>query len=175
MLPLILGGTAACLSLVAIFKAFYDPWLMLTLFTGGCLSAWFGYMGRWVLTIEEPKNYSDFFLKSVTPELKAFVAYANTFTGRQPKGVLYLPVPFPEWQRARETGYLSFPEAERLYFMNELNTIQKEGIVILPVPSLHDQIFITWKKDEEPEEDLHPFLDKQSQLPLQEIKPLYQE
>lgn len=173
MLPVILGGTVACLSLVAIFKTFYDPWLMLTLLCTGCLSAYFGYTGRWVLTIEESKNYSDFFLKSVTPELKAFVAYANTFTGRQPKGVLYLPVPFSVWERARETGSLSFPEAERLYFLKELHTIQKEGTVILPVPSLSDYIFISWKKGEEPGEDLHPYLEKKSKLPLEQIKPLF--
>lgn len=170
MLPLILGGTVACLSLVAIFKAYYDPWLMLSLFTLGTLSAYFGYKGRWVLTVEEHKSYTDFFLKSITPNLKAFVAYANTFTGRQPKGILYLPLTFARWKAAQESELFKPDIAARLFFRHELNSIPAKNWVILPIPTLQDGIMISWKTIEE--NALHPYLEKNSYISLQDVKPI---
>lgn len=170
MLPLILGGTVACLSLVAIFKAYYDPWLMLSLFTMGSLSAYFGYKGKWVLTVEEQNSYTDFFLKSITPNLRAFVAYANTFTGRQPKGILYLPLSFARWKAAQESELFKPDIAARLFFRHELNSIPAKNWVILPIPTLQDGIMISWKTIEE--NALHPYLEKNSYISLQDVKPI---
>lgn len=171
MLPLILGGTAASLSLVAIFKAYYDPWLMLSILTIGALCAYFGYKGKWVLTVEEHKSHTDFFLKTITPNLRAFVAYANTFTGRQPKGILYLPLTFARWQAARENGQYKTETASRLFFRHELNSIPAKNWVILPIATLEDGINIGWKATET-ENDLHPYLEENSYISLQDIQPI---
>lgn len=171
MLPFILGGTAASLSLVALLKLFYDPWLMLSILTIGCLLAYWGYKGSWVLTVEEPKTHTDFFLKTISPNLRAFVDYANTFTGRQSKGVLYLPLSFSRWQAAGEKGFFKPDTPARLFFSHELDSIPRKNWVVLPVPTLLEGIFISWKTPEG-ESSLYPYLEKNSYLPLQEIKPI---
>lgn len=171
MLPLVLGGIAASLSLVAIFKTQYNPWLMLSLMLAGCLAAYRGFQGSWVLTIEEDKTHTDYFLSSVTPNLQAFTAYANTFTGRrQPKGILYLPLSPNEWSVAQTQPFLEIKSPRRLYYMSEISLLPSDQSVIIPVNSLHQKVVLTWIPEESTQIPL-PFLQKDSRLPLQELKP----
>lgn len=172
MLPLLFGSTAACLSLVAIIKLYYNPWLMMCILTAGGLSAYWGYLGKWVLTIEEDKHYTDFFLNSISPNLKAFVGYANTFTGRKEKGILYLPIHVNSWGMIRETGTLKPEKESRLYFRHELSSIPPKNWVILPIPTLQEGIHLSWKRSEESENALVPYLQKNSFLTLQGIQPV---
>lgn len=172
MLPLVLGGIAASLSLVAIFKTQYNPWLMLSIMLAGCLAAYRGYQGNWVLTIEEDKNYTDYYLPSVSANLRAFVAYANTFTGRQPKGVLYLPMSSSEWSAAQQQGVLKVERPRRLYYAQEISHIPPGKPVIVPVNSLHENVLLSWQNEEEAQIPL-PYLQKGSILLPQELKPLF--
>ncbi len=173
MLPLVLGGITASLSLVAIFKTTYNPWLMLSLMIGGCLAAYLGYQGSWVLTIEEDKTYNDYFLSSISANLRAFVAYTNTFTThRQPKGVLYLPLSAAEWQNAQQQEFIKIQKPRRLFYLQEISLLSAENTVVIPVNSLQRGIFLDWENDEEAQMPV-PYLQQESWLPLQEIKPFF--
>lgn len=172
MLPLVIGGIAASLSLVAIIKLFYNPWLTLSLLTAGCLAAYRGYQGSWVLTIEEAKFNSDFFIRSISPNLKAFVRYANTFTGHKPQGILYLPLSPAQWEKSQAAGFIKVNELKRVYFGFELSLIPSQHSVIIPIDSLHESIHIQWKKEDE-SGDIFPFLHPSSTVPLENIRPVY--
>ena len=172
MLPLIVGGVAATLSLVAIFKLFYNPWLMLSLLVAGCLAAFVGYRGSWVLTIEEEKVHTDLFLSSISPALRSFVQYANTFTGRKPKGVLYLPLLNNEAAAIYERDYLAPSTERRLYFRQEIGSLPPAITIILPVNSLSSTVYISWKPHEQTGEP-QPFLQKGSRLDLKEYPTIY--
>lgn len=171
MLPLVLGGIAASLSLVAIFKTHYNPILMLCLMVAGCLAAYRGYQGSRVLTIEEDKTYTDYYLSSISPNLRAFVTYVNTFTGRQPKGLLYLALTPEEWATALERGYLDIRTPQRLHYRQELSQLPADRPVIVPLNSLKPEIQLRWQQQEETAEPV-PFL-QAGRLPVQELKPSF--
>lgn len=165
MFPLVIGGVAACLSLVAIFKLYYNPWIMLSLLTAGCLAAYRGYQGSWVLTIEEQKTHTDFFLDGISPNLRAFVRYANTFTGRKPKGILYLPLSTKEWEKAQAEGFFQVREPLRLYFGRQTALAPSDKPAFIAVNTLEDHVHTSWKKDPDSQE-LHPFVEPGSHIPL---------
>lgn len=172
MLLLVAGGITASLSMVAIIKLFYNPWLTLSLLTLGCLAAYKGYQGSWVLTIEEAKYHSDFFIKSITPNLKAFVRYANTFTGHKQQGVLYLPVPTEKWEKDKATGYIRIHEPARLYFGFELPEMNRNNSLIIPVNTLEDTVYISWRTEKESEQDIFPFLQPSSIISTESLHPI---
>jgi hypothetical protein len=172
MLPLVLGGITGSLSLVAIFKTQYNPWLMLSLMVGGLLAAYIGYQGSWVLTVEEDKNHTDYYLSSISANLRAFVAYANTFTSRQPKGVLYLPLSSEEWRDAREQVFIEVQSSRRLYYLQEINLLPAKSAVIIPVNSLNQSVLLSWENNEEAQMPV-PYLQKGSRLSVQDLKPLF--
>lgn len=172
MLPLLFGATAACLSLVAIIKLYYNPWLMMFILTAGCLSAYWGYLGKWVLTVEEDKNHTDYFLKSITPNLRAFVDYANTFTGRKEKGILYLPVHKDKWEAIRDGGVFLPDKDTRLYFRHEFSSIPPKNWVLVPISTLQEGVFLSWKKSFDADNSLHPYLQRNSRIPLQGVEPV---
>lgn len=173
MLPLVGGGIAATLSLVAIFKTYASPWLMLSLLVAGVLIAYLGYQGSWVLTVHEHKYHQDFFLKGITPNLRAFVNYANTFTGLQPPGLLYLPLSQSEWEQASQNPFYVLHENKRLCFRHEIGSIPPHLSVIVPVNSLDENIRLQWVADEQ--QHLYPCLLPGSTLPLQEAKPFFRQ
>lgn len=170
MLPLVIGGVAACLSLVAIFKLYYNPWIMLSLLTAGCLAAYRGYQGSWVLTIEEQRGHTDFFLEGISPNLRAFVRYANTFTAHKPKGILYLPLSAKEWEKAQAEGSFYVRQPLRLYFGQETSLTPPEKPALLPVNTLEESLHISWKKDPDKQE-FQPFIEPGSQVPLKYSSP----
>lgn len=172
MLPLVLGGITGSLSLVAIFKTQYNPWLMLSLMVGGLLAAYIGYQGSWVLTIEEDKNYTDYYLSSISDNLRAFVAYANTFTSRQPKGVLYLPLSPEEWSAAQQQAFMEVQSPRRLYYLQEISQLPPTSTVIVPVNSLQQSVLLGWENNEEAQMPV-PHLQKGSRLSLEELKPFF--
>ncbi len=171
MLPLVIGGIAASLSLVAIMKLFYNPWLTLSLLTAGCLAAYRGYQGSWVLTIEEAKFHSDFFINAITPNLKAFVRYANTFTGHKQQGILYLPRHINQWENDQSRGFIRVNQPARLLFGYELSEIQSENTIIIPINSLHETIHISWQTGEG-SDDIFPFLHPSATVPLENVRPV---
>lgn len=173
MLPLVAGGIAATLSLVAIFKTYANPWLMLSLLVAGILAAYLGYQGSWVLTIQENKNHQDFFLKTITPNLRAFVNYANTFTGHQPPGMLYLPLSLQEWEQASRSESFVLHEKKRLCFQHEIGNIPPHLSVVVPVNSLDENVRIHWETDEQGA--LYPGLMAGSSISLKEQQPFFRQ
>ncbi|WP_017733461.1 hypothetical protein [Nafulsella turpanensis] len=171
MLPLVAGGVTATLSLVAIFKLFYNPWLMLSLLVAGCLAAFIGFRGSWVLTVQEEKYHSDFFLPTITPALQSFVQYTNTFTGHQPKGILYLPLFAESSANLSNREYFTLPAEQRLYYRQELGSLPADFHFILPLNSLDPAVHINWKTDP-PSGKILPFLQKGSRLNLKEHPPV---
>lgn len=173
MLPLVAGGITATLSLVAIFKTYANPWLMLSLLVAGLLAAYLGYQGSQVLTIHENKNHQDFFLKDITPNLRAFVNYANTFTGHQEPGILYLPLSLQEWEQAKRSESFVLHEKKRLCFQQEIGKIPPHLSVVVPVKSLDESIRLQWETDEQGA--LYPSLMPGSTLSLQAVQPFFRQ
>lgn len=173
MLPLVTGGITATLSLVAIFKTYASPWLMLSLLVAGLLAAYLGYQGSWVLTVHENKYHQDFFLKGITPNLRAFVDYANTFTGHQPPGILYLPVSLQEWEEASHLESLPLYEKKRLCFKHQIGQVPPHLSVLVPVNTLAESIYLQWTPDEQ--HNLYPSLLPGSYIPLQDVKPFFRQ
>lgn len=173
MLPLVLGGITATLSLVAIFRAYYNPWLMLSLLVAGLLAAYLGFLGSWVLTVHENKYHHDFFLKTISPNLRAFVAYANTFTGRQTPGILYLPMALQDWEQVRHAETLRLQQKQRLFFKQEISSIPPHLSVILPLSSMDENLNIHWEPDEQGA--LYPYLPAGTIIPLQESRPHFRQ
>lgn len=173
MLPLVGGGIAATLSLVAIFKTYASPWLMLSLLVAGVLIAYLGYQGSWVLTVHENKHHQDFFLKDISPNLRAFVNYANTFTGRQAPGMLYLPLSRQEWEQYSHSPAFMLQDTKKLCFRHEIGGVPPHLSVIVPVNSLDENIRLQWSADDQ--QQLYPCLLPGSSLALQETKPFFRQ
>lgn len=172
MLPLIAGGITATLSLVAVFKLNYNPWLTLSLLVAGCMATFIGYRGSWVLTIQEDRFHSDFYLKGISPALRSFIQYAGTFIGHQPKGILYLTFSHEE-RRSFRNDYVVLAAEKRLYFREEISHISASALSVVPVNSLAPTVHISWKTDPQTGNIL-PFLLKGSRINLQEYPPVYQ-
>lgn len=173
MLPLVTGGITATLSLVAIFKVYYNPWLMLSLLIGGLLTAYLGYQGSWVLTVDETKYQHDFFLKTISPNLRAFLNYANTFTDNLRPGLLYLPLSQQKWEEEKHSEKLLLQTKQRLFFHQEISNIDPQLSVLLPLSSLDEEINIHWEPDEQGVP--HPFLPAGSLVPLQKSSPYFRQ
>ena len=86
MAPYIIGSIIAPLTLVAIFKGFLDPWLMISLFVAALFAVYYGWVGGYSLTVELPKHNTDFLLNKVSVNLKSFVDFFNAYA-RDSKGL----------------------------------------------------------------------------------------
>lgn len=78
MFPLILGGIVLPLSLVAIFKYLYDPWVLIYLLIIGGLSFYMGYIGHPVISVVSRGSiYDTLPLKYISESLRSFLSFTN--------------------------------------------------------------------------------------------------
>lgn len=99
LLPLVIGGIMAPLSLLAIFLNLYNPWpLMFILFLGLALF-YLGWQQHPVFTVTDSVKDHDFFLKNISPNLSAFVTFARQLIF-QGESLLFYTLPLEEWQAA---------------------------------------------------------------------------
>jgi uncharacterized protein (DUF952 family) len=78
MLPLIAGGIVVPFSLLAIFNNLADPWLIIILFVGGCLSFYSGWLGHKVISVHASGAIvHDLKIKYAGEPLKAFIEFTN--------------------------------------------------------------------------------------------------
>ncbi|QSE96977.1 hypothetical protein [Fulvivirga lutea] len=75
LIPIVFGGISASLSALALFQYYFNPWLMLSILFASTLVVYYGIQGGTALVVVTPIKEYDFFLKQVSDNLKAFVAY----------------------------------------------------------------------------------------------------
>lgn len=123
LLPLVSGGIMAPFSLLSIFLNLYNPWpLMFTLFLGMALF-YLGLQQHPVLTVTDTVKEHDFFLKEVTPNLKAFVTFARQLIF-QGSSLMFYPILWEEWQSLQNQEELRPKIIEKKTFLRLLNQQQ---------------------------------------------------
>lgn len=97
LLPLVVGGISAPLSLLAIFMNLYNPWPLMFIFFLGLALFYLGLQQHPVLTVKDTVKEHDFFLKEKTTNLKEFLSFARQviFSGGN---MMYLALPLHQWQ-----------------------------------------------------------------------------
>ena len=76
-LPLIVGGIASPLSLLALLLNLYNPWVLIYVFLPASLLLYLGWLPYSVLAVHDAVKPHDFRLPSVSSNLQAFVRFAN--------------------------------------------------------------------------------------------------
>ena len=123
MAPLLMGGIVAPLSLLAIFKNVFDPWLVMIVFFLSLYSFYFGWLGHTALSVEEGKTFHDFILKSTSSNLRAFVEFTLKFIrknrlGSSDEGLFIYHI-------AKETDW----EAQKNAPVYKASSLLKEGFI----------------------------------------------
>lgn len=79
MLPLVIGGITAPLSLVALMSGFLHLWTGIALLFIGILLMVYGYKGSYQLVIQLMNNHFSIFLDEKTRPLQKFINQTNIF------------------------------------------------------------------------------------------------
>lgn len=139
LFPLVVGGIIAPFCLLAIWNQFFDPWLMLTLFIGGLYMAYYGWMGSCTFTVKTRLKEYDFFVKKITSNLKAFMAYVNDslpqYANREEARKFYLRLRNENWAKAREEQKIPVHGGkQKLYTHRQYRSLpEKAGFVTLVI------------------------------------------
>jgi hypothetical protein len=125
LLPLVSGGIIAPFSLLAIFLNLYNLWYLMLLFFLGLLLFYLGLQQQPTLSIRDSVKSHDFFLREITPNLRAFVNFSRQLLfGRQ--SLLYLPLKSTEWQVLKHRDKIAPASLEREGSFRLLNQEQLE-------------------------------------------------
>lgn len=103
-LPLIAGGIAAPLSLLALLLNLYRPWTLICVFFPALLLLYLGWQSYAVLAVHDAVKPHDFRLPSVSPNLRAFVRFANRMIVRGSE-FIYHVARAEDWALAEKTGH----------------------------------------------------------------------
>lgn len=123
LLPLVSGGIMAPLSLLAIFLNLYNPWpLMFILFLGMALF-YLGWQQHPVLTVTDTVKEHDFFLKEISPNLKAFVSFASQLIF-QGSSLIFYPILLEEWEAVKNQEEFRPQMLEEKAFLRLMNPQQ---------------------------------------------------
>lgn len=79
MLPLIIGGVFAPLSVIAISENLFNPWGILIWLMLNLMLVYIGWLGFKALTVNFKDFHRDFPIRSYSSNLKEFVAFANEY------------------------------------------------------------------------------------------------
>ncbi|MEQ8927151.1 MAG: hypothetical protein RLO81_15125 [Fulvivirga sp.] len=110
LIPIVFGGISASLSALALFEYFLNPWIMLSVLFLSSLVVYYGIQGGTALVIVTPIKEYDFFLKNVSDNLKAFVAYTNaTLSGVETS--YYVILDGNQEKYLEQKGELKLPES----------------------------------------------------------------
>ncbi len=116
LLPLVSGGITAPFSLLAIFLNLYNPWpLMFMLFLGMALF-YLGWQQHPVLTVTDTVKAHDFFLEEISPNLNAFVSFAQQLIF-QGSSLLFYALRLDKWEEVKHQEKLNLDMlTEKNYF-----------------------------------------------------------
>lgn len=123
LLPLVSGGIAAPLSLLAIFLNLYNPWPLMFVFFLGLALFYLGLQQHPVLTIKDTVKEHDYFLQEVTPNLKAFLSFARQVIFRG-ESLLFLALPLDQWQEIQGAEVIQPFELKQQGFIRLMNQQQ---------------------------------------------------
>jgi len=118
------------LCLIATFNHLGDIWVMMSCAFGGLLLLYYGLAGKDTFTVYTPLKEYDFFIDSSYPGLLHFSTFLNEIILSENgyKHYFCLLLTDQEWNRARDTGFISVPKEGRP--LQGINTIVvEEGYV----------------------------------------------
>ena len=102
-LPLIVGGIAAPLSLLALLLNIYNPWVLIYVFLPALLLLYLGWLPYAVLAVHDAVKPHDFRLPAVSANLRAFVRFANRMI-LQGDNYIYHVARAEDWNQAQTAG-----------------------------------------------------------------------
>lgn len=82
LIPIVFGGIIGSLSMIALFNAYYNVWVMMSLMMGGFALLYYGVEGGHALIVQTNVKEYDFFIRSASPNLKSFVTFVVNFQHR---------------------------------------------------------------------------------------------
>lgn len=103
-LPLIVGGIAAPLSLLALLLNLYNPWALIYVFLPALLLLYLGWLPYAVLAVHDAVKPHDFRLPAVSANLHAFVRFVNRMI-LQGDSYIYHVARAKEWAGVEATGH----------------------------------------------------------------------
>lgn len=116
LLPLVAGGIIVPFSLLLIFRNAFHTWPVLFLLFGGIFLLYFGYIGRLAITIQTIIKEYDVFVQEATPNLEAFINFANQHiknlknkNSENPDNLLKIVLYKEEWVMQKENDFISSP------------------------------------------------------------------
>jgi hypothetical protein len=111
-LPLVIGGIITPLALVALIKTFAAFWPLFLTVLVGLFLMYYGYTGTDALTITTRVKDYDFFVRSVTKHLRAFVKFVNLQL-REDDPNIYISVETDLWEQMKKSDRV--PEGQAVY------------------------------------------------------------
>jgi glutathione S-transferase len=103
-LPLIAGGIAAPLSLLALLLNLYSPWVLVCVFLPALLLLYLGWQPYAVLAVHDAVKPHDFRLPSASPNLRAFLRFANRMIVRGDESIYHV-ARAEDWALAEKAGH----------------------------------------------------------------------
>lgn len=125
LLPLVIGGISAPLSLLAIFMNLYSLWPLMFVFFLGLALFYLGLQMHPALTIQDTVKEHDFFLQEKSANLKEFLSFARQLIFRG-ESQMYLVLPLEEWQAMEQKPTIRPRELQEKGFLRLLNPKQLE-------------------------------------------------
>ncbi len=153
LFPLIAGGIISPLSLIALFNDILNIWLMMGTFIGGLLSMYYGMEGSSTLTVVTSIKEFDFFLKTPSKNLKAFISFVLKYSREGAAVAYYFHVSEEKWSEAVKTGQLVLTGSLKL----TETAASKKDYVTLRIEPLSAGIEVKYLYDEFKE--LAPFIE----------------
>ena len=145
LMPIIFGGIMAPLALIALFNGLYSVWLMLSLMMGGLALLYYGIEGGNTLSVQTNVKEYDFFLRSVSPNLKSFVSFVINYQHRGDEALIYyFTLPHKTWKEAEEQGYVHL---DTPLVLSSQRLKLEEGFVLLAINIAETNSQVTYTMD----------------------------
>lgn len=173
MLPLIAGGVFSSLSVIAIAKGLFNPWIILIWFMLNLALFYWGWIGHGALTIELQGFHQDFPIRHKGKNLKAFVIFTNDFLkNKRENKVLVRPVyhitKANDWKEAqmeqiyapsslRDEGFIHFATKEQLPRVIDRYFKDQTDLLLIHVDPLKVKAELKYEQVYE-QESLYPHL-----------------
>ncbi len=126
-LPLIAGGIAAPLSLLALLLNIYEPWVLICVFLPALLLLYLGWLPYAVLAVHDAVKPHDFRLPSVSPNLRAFVRFVNRMIVRGNESIYHV-ARAEDWALAEKAGHYAPASLADEGFIHASNADQLERL-----------------------------------------------
>jgi hypothetical protein len=154
MMPLIVGGIMASLSMVAIFKDVFNPYIVMSMVMAGLGLFYFGWTGQLFFTVTTKIKDYDFSIPAPTENLKAFIEFildAGLLGRRADGGKLsfYLVFDRQFWESQQEKpGTIKLPEKPfRAYLSKQLHRKDLKDVAIVEFAPLKAHAEVRFLKD----------------------------